>query len=242
MNDNKNARPKILWSCIARNDAVLVETGSCDAAVRDTAQGLLSQKATPGYEFYHPRRRLRGCKFHIYEHDTRDGLLSLQERDNDAPQLLMWVFCAVYDATVVTQAQVQAFLQKIVVLTELPRQEDPEWRYGYQCQTTFAPILQQRMQDITYLAKMVELEQQVEATRTIMERNIELIMDREERLLNKLHRKTTEANDMAQIFRKRTRKVRRMQLMQQAKHGILMGTMITVGVAIVVVPPLVVML
>ena len=236
MNDDK-ARPKILWSCIARNDAVLVETGSIDPAVRDTAQGLLSQKATPGYEFYHPRRRLRGCKFHIYEHDTREGL------EDDQP-LLIWAFCAVYDASNVTQAQVKAFLQKIVILTELPRREDPEWRYGYgfNCQTTFAPILQQRMQDITYLAKIVKLEQQVEAARAIMERNIELIMDREERLLNKLHRKTTEANEMAQIFRKRTRKVRRMQLMQQAKHGLLVGTVITAGIAIAVIPPLVAVL
>ncbi|GAX22170.1 hypothetical protein FisN_19Lh229 [Fistulifera solaris] len=223
-------QPKILWSCIARNHAVLVETGSDDPAVRDTAQGLLARKATPGYEFYHQRRRLRGCKFHIYEHSGRADV------DEEEESLLIWVFAAVYDASVVTQVQVQAFLQKLVQLTELLRHEDPEWRSGYNCQTTFAPILQQRMEDITHLAKIVALEQQLETTRTIMERNIELILDREERLLRRLHEKTSEANEMAQIFRKRTRKVRRMQLMQQAKHGIVVGTAITLGVAIAVVP------
>lgn len=234
---NDPARPKILWSCIARNATVLVETGSNDPAVRETAQGLLSRKPTPGYEF-HQRRRLRGCKFHLYEHDTS----SSREEDDDDSALLLWVFAAVYDASIVTQAQVQAFLQKIVILTDLPRQEDPEWRSGYNCQTTFAPILQQRMEDITYLAKIVALEHQLETTRAIMERNIELIMDREEYLLNKLDKKTTEANEMAQIFRKRTRRVRRMQLMQHAKHGILVGTVITAGIAIAVIPPLVAVL
>ncbi|GAX19647.1 hypothetical protein FisN_19Hh229 [Fistulifera solaris] len=225
-------RPKILWSCIARNHVVLVETGSDDPAVRDTAQGLLARRATPGYEFYHQRRRLRGCKFHIYEHTQHADV----DEEEDESSLLIWVFAAVYDASVVTQVQVQAFLQKIVQLTELLRHEDPEWRSGYNCQSTFAPILQQRMEDITHLAKIVALEQQLETTRAIMERNIELILDREERLLRRLHEKASEANEMAQIFRKRTRKVRRMQLMQQAKHGIVVGTAITLGVAIAVVP------
>lgn len=235
-----NNKPRILWSCIARNEIVLVETGSNDPAVRETAQGLLSRKATPGYEFHRRGRNLRGCKFHIYEHTTNEE--EEEEDEEEESQLLVWVFAAVYDASTTTQAQAQAFLQKIVVLTELPRQKDPEWRSGHACQTTFAPILQQRMEEITYLAKIAALEQQLETTRAIMERNIELILDREEELLHKLQKKSAEANEMAQIFRKRARRVRRMQLMQQAKHGILVGTVITAGLAIAVIPPLVAVL
>ncbi len=42
---------------------------------------------------------------------------------------------------------------------------------------------------------------------------------------------------MSKLFRSRARDAKRFQLWQQAKFGLAVGTAVTVGVAIVVVPP-----
>ena len=240
------ATPKILWSCVARNETILAEAGEdCyGGLVAETAKGLLSRKPTPGYEFHQSRRwnpvrqssrsqpRLRGCKFHIYEHDTEN-----------VQNVMVWVFAAVYDIAAVELVEVQSFLEKIVTLTEMFR-EDEEWRNGetLSLQSTFAPILLQRMQEVTYLGKMAMLEQSLDESRKIMSDNVDLLLDREEVLREKLDKKSSAMTDMAQVFKKRTRKVRRMKMMQNAKHGLLMGTAVTAGVACIVVPPLVALL
>jgi len=64
--------------------------------------------------------RLHGCKFHVYEHDT----------EHPESCLLVWVFAAVYDASVVEQKHVQAFLQKMVTLTDLSCTNKEDWHYG----------------------------------------------------------------------------------------------------------------
>jgi hypothetical protein len=246
--------PKILWSCVARNDVILAETGEeCyGGLVSETARGLLARKATPGYEFHQQRKwpkasfrsrsttttgihqpRLRGCKFHLFEHD-----------EENVQDLTVWIFAAVYDASCVDQAQVQSFLEKIVALTEIFRDDAPDWRTGdsLACQATFAPILQQRMQEVTYLGKMAMLEERLESSRKMMSENVDLLLDRDELLRNQLSEKSSTLQDMASVFKERTRKVRRMKMMQNAKHGLILGTAVTAGVAIIVIPPLIALL
>jgi len=261
----------ILWSCVARGDVILAEAGhdTADGGVTQTAQELLERKATPGFEFHTQRKRvsirtnpvvkksgirfgrrskttpersintdanfenelpdrLKGVKFHLYEHYENT--------------LIVWVFCAVYDGTKLTKSQVQSFLEKIVTITEIFR-ESPEWKFGgtLSAQATFAPILLQRMQEVSYLGKMALLEDRLEATQYIMQKNIELILEREEHL-QALDDDATRLQEMAHVFKRNSKKVRRMKMMQDAKHGLVLGACVTAGVAIIVVPPLVALL
>ena len=266
-----NEPEKILWSCVSRNGIILAEAGEdCyGGLVVDTAQALLRRKATPGYEFHSIGRRkwlptnnnpkkqekknskqqqqhvptLRGCKFHIFEHD-----------EDEVEKVRIWVFAAVYDSSLVEQLQVQSFLEKIVALTEMFRNNNNDnnnddassenWKTGgtLSCQPTFAPILLQRMREVTYLGKMAMLQEHLDNSKQIMGDNIDVLLEREDKLRNQLNEKSSALHEMASVFRRKSRNLRRRQMMQNAKHGLVLGTAVTAGVAIVVVPPLVAIL
>jgi len=240
-----NRKPKILWSCVARNNVILAEAGEeiYGGRVAETAQGLLKRKATPGFEFHQVNKwqnmwkrrdadepKIRGCKFHQFEHD-----------EDNVEDAIVWVFAAVYDSNNVEQIQVQSFLEKIVIMTEVLRDETEEWRMGetLACQETFAPILMQRMNEVTYLGKMAMLEKELENSKQIMGENVDMLLDREEKLQEQLGEKSSKLEEMASVFKKRSRKVRRLKMLQNAKHGAIMGTAVTAGVAVIIVPPLV---
>ncbi len=245
MEPSKNSRPCLLWSSVARNDVVLAEANDMsypwEECVRETAMLLLQKKATPGWEFvtFHrrirspvdhpPHPKLKGMKFHIYENNM-DGLH-------------VWSVSAVYDPAAVETVQVQSFIQKIITISEMFRETDPAWKYGsaLAAQKTFAPILMQRMEEVSYLGKMAMVNDQVESLKQIMAKNIELILERGERLEH-LQEESTQLQHMACIFKKRSTQVKRQMLWQNAKHGLVLGTAITAGVAIVVVPPIVAVL
>ena len=48
--------------------------------------------------------------------------------------------------------------------------------------------------------------------------------------------------ESAAVFKKNSKRLRRMKMWQDAKHGALIGAAVTAGIAIVVVPPLVALL
>lgn len=274
----------IAWSCVARNDIILAEAAATDIddegrkLVAQTAQELLRRKNTPGWEFHACRqffpfrsssttggasaqaqpRRLKGVKFHIYEHG--EGFSSTlpeggRTKDDDGvtrgegeawagrPELTVWVFAAVYDGERLTKAQVQSYVEKIVAITEVFRDDDETFRHGgtLAAQATFAPILLQRMQEVTYLGKAALLEEKLESTKETMQRNIELILEREEKL-EALDEEATRLQDMAKEFKKNANRVRRMKMMQDAKHGLIVGGLITATAAVIIVPPLVAIL
>ena len=243
MEPNHHNKPCILWSAVSRNDVVLAEandpTFPWEDCVRETALQLLQKPPTPGWEFvtYHPQRirspvdhppspKLKGMKFHIYEHNN-DGMH-------------IWKVSAVYDPSAVENVQVQSFIQKIITISEVFREADPAWKYGsaLAAQKTFAPILLQRMEEISYLGKLAMVNDQIESLKQVMANNIELILERGERL-EQLHEESTHLSQMAAIFKKRSTQVKRQMLWQNAKHGLLLGSAITAGVAVVVVPPIV---
>ena len=233
---------KVLWSCIARNDVILAEAGQdeWDGAVTATAQGLLQKKGTAGWEYHssplkngprNPFRKnncLKGVKFHLH--------------DSESSQIV-WVFAAVYNPQNVELKEVQSFIEKIMGITEMNRDEDRAWRTGPKlaCQSSFAPILLQRMEDVTYLGKMAMLSEQLDTSKQMMQDNITRILEREEQL-DDLVERGTRLENMAADFKKKTKNVRRRMMLQNAKHGVVLGTAITAGVAVVVVPPLVALL
>jgi hypothetical protein len=246
--DHAATPDKILWSCIGRNEVILAEAGTeaFGGAVAATAQGLLRKKATAGWEYHshgvnnpfarssskppqqQPAPRLKGVKFHLLD---------------PVDHTITWVFCAVYNPQAVALLPVQSFLEKIMGLTEFFREDDRAWRQGstLAAQASFAPILLQRMEEVTYLGKMAMLSTQLEATTQIMANNIDHLLEREEKL-DALAERGTRLEQMAGDFKRQTKGVRRRMMWQNARHGLLLGTAITAGVAIVVVPPLVAIL
>jgi vesicle-associated membrane protein 7 len=233
------SNPSILWSCVSRNGTILAEAGD-DAhggSVSQTAQLLLQKRDTPGWEFHTtlPRRgsihpKLKGIKFHLHDRD-------------EYGEVNVWVFACVYDPSRVEQRQVQSFIEKIVVISDNFRQHDNIWKYGYTlaAQESFAPILLQRMQEVSYLGKMAMVNEELDSLKGIMSRNIELILERGERIED-MQEEASRLQEMAGVFKKTSKTVKRKMMWQNAKHGFVLGTAITVGVAVLVVPPLVAIL
>jgi malate synthase len=227
--------PSLLWSCISRNDVILAEAGADagkdEAAVVLTAQQLIKKKPTPGWEFHsHWGKKLKAMKFHVYD-NTSDG------------DFFVWSFSCVYSSERIDAKQVQAFVEKIVGISEMFREHDDTWKYGYTlaAQDTFAPILKQRMEEVTYMGKMAMVNEQVDELSSIMSRNIEMILARGDKI-ETLQEDATRLQQMAGVFKKNTKKVKRKMMWQNAKHGLVLGSAITAGVAIVVIPPLVAIL
>jgi len=218
--------------------------GSADKLTQIQQQQLqLSACYSDATEVERNYPRLKGVKFHLYDHRWDDDDDDDDDNNNSVMTSIVWVFAAVYDPDMLDQVQVQSFLEKMVGITEYQRIQDSEWTSGstLACQGTFAPVLLQRMQEITYMGKMAMLEQKLETSKSIMKNNIDLILEREEQL-DDLDDRGKRLKEMALVFKKRTKKVRRMQMMQNAKYGAAVGTAIATGVAIVVVPPLVALL
>jgi hypothetical protein len=118
------------------------------------------------------------------------------------------------------------------------------WRYGsyHAAQDAFAPVLMQRMEEVSYYGKLAMCNQRVEAVKEIMSRNIDLILENEERLAIMNQEKAAQLNEMARVFAKNSKKVKKQMMWNNAKHGAILGGAITAGVAVVVVPPLVALL
>jgi Synaptobrevin len=260
----------ILWSAITRNETILAEAG-CDpygGIVTQTARELLCRAPTPGYEFHSIRQQfklpkftlsskkdevsipppppIKGVKFHVfdpieeddeeYNHMTADDPKSL---DN----FRIWSFAAVYDPAKISIKEVQAFLDKMIELTIILR-ESEEWKTCgvLGVHNSFAPILQQRMvETVPHNPKVASIQHQIELSKEVMNRNIELIL-RRGRKLDDMVDDATRLQQMTSVFQKRAEDVKRFQMYQNAKHGMVLGTAVAVGVGVIVVPPLIVIL
>jgi len=227
----------ILWSSVIRNETILVEASENESkgqSVIQIAQHLLQKEATQGWEYYRNRMvsKLRGVKFHVYDDQTTDN-----------EPLLVWSFCAVYDPRVLELVQVKSFLEKMVYLTDHFREYDSDWRLGgiLAAQASFAPILYQRMQEVTYMGKVAMLSEEVDQCKEIMSNNIEMVLERDENLEAMLE-DATHLQELSRVFKKRTKKLKRFKMLQNAKHGILIGTAVTGAIAVITIPPLIALL
>jgi len=224
----------ILWCCVARNDVIVAEAHTLqDPRVQHVSQELLRKKPTPGWEFYNNKTfsaRLKGLKFHIYEH-VEDAQFE------NATDFRIWVVGAVYDPAVVETQQAKSFVEKIVGISEVFREHDQTWQTGtqYCAQNSFGPILAQRMQEVTYLGKVAMVEEEIESLKRIMARNIDMIIDRGDKI-ERLQEDSKQLNEMTSVFKKNSKKLKRKMLWQNAKYGLVVGTAVTVGVAAITVP------
>jgi len=220
----------ILWSAVSRNEFVLAEAGEDNhgGAVIELAQKLLNKKPTAGWEFSRSKG-MKGMKFHVFDEVKGPG------------DLLVWSFSAVAESSL-DDAQVKSFLEKLVYITE-PLRESPEWIYGSTlcAQAAFAPILLQKMEQVYSQGKLAMVNQKLNTAKEIMADNINLALEREE-TLEDLQNKSEELNGMAKHFKKRAKQVKRFKMMQNAKHGVIVGGLVVGATAVIVVPPLVALL
>lgn len=229
-----SSKQGILWSCLSRNNIIVAAAHTLhDPRVQHVSQELLRKKPTPGWEFYNNKTfgaRLKGLKFHIYEH-VEDSEFA------EATEFRIWVVGAVYDPALVETQQAKSFIEKIVGISEVFREHDQKWQTGpqYCAQNSFGPILAQRMQEVTYLGKVAMVEHEFESLKRIMSRNIDMIIDRGDKI-ERLQEESKQLNEMTAVFKKNSKKLKRKMLWQNAKYGLAVGTAVTVGVAAIAVP------
>lgn len=187
----------------------------------------------------------RGIKFHLHEAAdaeecdiNADGSKSSDNNNN----IIIWTFCCVYNSKEISEDYVKSFLTKIVYVTE-PLRAMPWWREGsvLSAQPSFAPTLQQQMEAAVRDGKMSMLKQHVEETKQIMASNIEEQLKRGEQI-DALHEESEELSQMAKVFKKNAKKLRRFKMWQNAKHGVMVGTAVTGAVGVCVIPPLIALL
>uniref|UniRef100_A0A7S2SDH1 V-SNARE coiled-coil homology domain-containing protein n=1 Tax=Eucampia antarctica TaxID=49252 RepID=A0A7S2SDH1_9STRA len=229
----------IKWSCVCRNDVILAEVGEdhYDGAVIELSQKLLKRKPTPGWEFQRNKKlNLRAMKLHVYEDAGQKKCV-----DDVRSDKLIWIFAVVSDSSL-EKDQVKSFLEKLVFLTE-PMRQDDEWRNGQLlcAQSTFAPTLLQRMEQVDYQGRLAMVNHNINSTKEIMSNNIDRILERDEHLHN-LEERSSSLNLMSKQFKKRSKELKRKKMWQNAKHGAVMGTAITAGVAAITIPPLIALL
>mmetsp|Transcript_21961 Transcript_21961/g.26901 ORF Transcript_21961/g.26901 Transcript_21961/m.26901 type:complete len:171 (-) Transcript_21961:291-803(-) len=169
-------------------------------------------------------------KFHVFEQSLNEG-----------DESFIWSFCAVADKKL-EDAQVRSFIEKLVYITE-PFRESPEWREGdlLCAQASFAPILLQKMEQIQDQGRLAMVHQSVNTTKEIMRENIEMSLEREQNL-NDLQKSSAELSVMGRQFKKRAKQVKKFKMIQNAKHGVIVGTIVTGVTAAIIVPPLVALL
>ena len=241
----------IAWSCVARDGVILAECGGDDGKgnVIRTAKKISSMKPTCGWEKTRSLKNApyRGIKFHLheaaedYEDGEQAGSSSGQLKSNDSP-IIIWTFCCVYNSKEITEDYAKAFLTKIVYVSE-PLRAMPWWREGglLSAQPSFAPTLQQQMEAAVRDGKMSMMKQHVEETKKIMANNISQVLERGERI-EELEEESKELSQMAKVFKKSAKKVKRFKMWQNAKHGVMVGTAVTAGVGVIVIPPLIALL
>ena len=228
--DMHATEPGLLWAAVTRNKTVLAECGvitsaedSRAGAVVDLAQQILKKKPTPGWEFARARG-LSAVKFHV--HDAHE---------QSAGSEIVWAVSCVHDAGF-DGTLAKGFVEKITLLTE-PLRRTPEWRTGRAlcAQASFAPVLQQRLEQASSTGRTAMVSQQVDEVKSVMHENIELILRRGEDL-EALEARSEGLSQLAQHFKAQATKAKRFQMWQHAKYGAVVGGAVTVGVAVLVLP------
>jgi len=232
----------ICWSCVQRDGIILAEAGCDDGStnVIKTAQKITKMKPTAGWEvtssnFSMSSNPFRGIKFHLHE-------CAGEIDDRPSDDIIIWAFSCVYNTTECSEETAKAFLTKLVFVSE-PLRGMPWWREGatLSAQPSFAPTLQQQMENVEQIDKLAMMQQHVDETKAIMQNNIENILERGDKIED-LQEEAQKLNAAAKVFKKNAKKVKRFQMIQNAKHGVILGTAVTGVVGVCVIPPLIALL
>jgi len=113
--------------------------------------------------------------------------------------LRLWIFACVYNPAGATKRQVQSFLEKIVLISEIFRETDKVWQTGdhHSCEDVFAPILEQRMKEMTYWGSIAMADEAtLDLSQQIIKANRDLL---NKRIMMEKQKKTEEAAMLRQM-------------------------------------------
>uniref|UniRef100_A0A7S1TW33 V-SNARE coiled-coil homology domain-containing protein n=1 Tax=Phaeomonas parva TaxID=124430 RepID=A0A7S1TW33_9STRA len=197
-----------------------------DRDVRAIYDRLLARKPAPGWDEI-AMGALRAVKCPIH---TENGVTN---------------FCCVFDSNADSK-KVQSFVEHQVLMlgpivaqyVEPPKvqgdafmTERPPKPSQRQMQDVIVPRLEQEIQRINTNNKLSELAGKVDDVKSIMIQNVDMILERQERL-EALENQSEGLMEASQMFRTNARKLKRWHLMNQVKWGIALGTAVTASVAI----------
>ena len=97
------------------------------------------------------------------------------------------------------------------------------------------------MEQVASMGRLALASRKVDEVKELMGDNIELLLARGDKI-EELDEKASAVAKLSQQFRKGARSARRQQMWNNARMGVVAGTAVTVGVGIIVVPPLVALL
>jgi vesicle-associated membrane protein 5 len=97
------------------------------------------------------------------------------------------------------------------------------------------------MQEVAYMGRLAMVNEKVDNCKDQMHDNIKLILDNEGKI-EELGEKATRMEQASHVFKKRARDIKRFHMWQNAKHGLVVGSLVTAGVAVVTVPTLIAIL
>lgn len=135
-------------------------------------QASAAEEESSGDEFHEQQstQQLKGVKFHLYEtYETADGID--KENGDSIKNIRMWVYCAVYDSSVMSLKTVKAFMGKTIEQTELQRM-----RYTTDgCHEIFRPALLREMQAMSFMSKQ-EVRKHLDTIQDKIRANVEILL------------------------------------------------------------------
>ena len=131
----------------------------------------------------------------------------------------------------------QAFVQKLVLVLDplIEKNEATSSAERSRIQANIQPMLERELENANTGLKKFQIENQITEVREIMMQNVEVMLDRQERL-DDLEGKSNNLTAATQAFQTGSRKLHRFHLMNQVKWGVAIGTGVTLATAAVVVP------
>mmetsp|Transcript_17780 Transcript_17780/g.47832 ORF Transcript_17780/g.47832 Transcript_17780/m.47832 type:complete len:228 (+) Transcript_17780:84-767(+) len=212
---------RILYACITRDKVLLCEAWAHSEAnqieVQRVTNKLQARKVTPGWDSV----SIGPLKAH-----TLPMLL-----DSGSVVSVLTVHNASFPTRLV-----KGFLEKAAMMFR-EVMDDPtlDLTTHLSAQALFAPTLEQRMEQASSQGKLALVTDKVEEVKDIMSDNIELMLAQHERV-DTLRDKTEDLNFAARQFKKQTTRAKRFHLWNQAKMGVVIGTVATAATAAVVTP------
>lgn len=237
------AEARAPWSLVHNRYASMASETLYRDAVTKTSDLLREMAATPGWEFVKLPRlyrrdipiRLRGAKFHIQEGHIIWTVGCVYDFDavNNTSRMQSW-FKNVLEAPL----SVKKFVEHVEKKSRDFRQGDDDvWLTGgnLALQHQFAPTLEDIMHNMAWYDNLVQREEEIDELRSIMERNIDTLIERGvrgETVLEKAEEMRQEAN----MFRRNTKalndSMRRKWYRTVALYGLAGGTAVATAIAV----------
>lgn len=221
--------PRIVFGAVSRNDQILAEAvpsgpapsgpgddGTDEVSARYLGQKMMRRKAPPGWD------ELNGGK-----------LRSIRMPIHDSLGVTCYTICF---TTTLPGDRAQSVVQKLALMLEpLIEKSAGGQQDRHKVESALLPVLQRELDNANTGLKQFQIENQVSEVRQIMLQNVEVMLDRQDRL-NDLEQKSSNFEGAARTFQSGSRRLRRFHLMNQVKWGVAIGTGVTLAAAAVVVP------